>query len=134
MKIPNMCVALVCAVLSCAGCLSPRTSGIVVEKGRLLVYDASFALNLEMISDSVMRTPEGFLRVQAKVRNANQTDFACQYRFEWKTASGIVQTHAMTPWRPAVLHGSDETVFEAVSTVPGADDFRLIVRRSNHDF
>lgn len=114
-----------------SGCLSPKTSGMVVEKGRLLIHDASFALNLEMVSDTVARTPEGFLRVQAKVRNTNETDFRCQYRFEWKTASGILQTHAMTPWRPVVLHGRDETVFEAVSPIPGADDFRLIVRRSN---
>lgn len=124
----------VCLTFSLCGCLSPKTSGMAVEKGRLLVHDAAFALNLEMVSDTVARTPEGFLRVQVKVRNANQTDFDCQYRFEWKTASGIVQTHAVTPWRPAVLHGRDETVFEAVSAIQGADDFRLIVRRSNHDF
>ncbi|MBR3822861.1 MAG: YcfL family protein [Kiritimatiellae bacterium] len=121
--------AIVSIVVFFAGCLSPKTSGVVVEKGRLIVHDASFALNLDMVSDTTQRTPEGFLRVQAKVRNTNHVDFRCQYRFEWKTPQGVVQTHALAPWRPVVLHGRDETVLEAVSLVPGADDFRLILRR-----
>lgn len=119
------------AMVFVAGCLSPRTSGVVVEKGRMLVHDASFALNLDMVSDTMKRTPEGFLWVQAKVRNTNQTDFKCQYRFEWKNPGGMTQTHALTPWRPIVMHGRDETVFEAVSTIQGIDDFRLAVRRIN---
>ena len=123
-----VCVAAACLV---SGCLSPKTSGVVVEKGRLLVHDPSFALNLEMVQDARERTPEGFLHVQATVRNTNQRDFRCQYRFEWKTPQGLVQTHAMTPWRPVVMHGRDETVFEATSTLAGTDDFRLAIRREN---
>lgn len=121
-------VAVTCLV---CGCLSPKTSGVVVEKGRLLIHDPSFALNLEMVQDAREKTPEGFLHVQATVRNTNQADFRCQYRFEWKTAQGLVQTHAMTPWRPVVMHGRDETVFEATSTLAGTDDFRLAIRRAN---
>ena len=126
-------LSIACAAVTClaCGCLSPKTSGVVVEKGRLLVHDPSFALNLEMVQDARERTPEGFLHVQAKVRNTNQTDFSCQYRFEWKTSQGLVQTHAMTPWRPVVMHGRDETVFEATSTLAGTDDFRLAIRRAN---
>lgn len=133
MNTPCRCLGLIfCSALLFCGCLSPRTSGVVVEKGQLLIHDPSFALNLEMVNDAVRSTPEGFLHVQVKVRNINQTDFACQYRFEWKTAQGLVQTHALSPWRPVVLHGGAETVLEAVSTVPGADDFRLALRRVNH--
>lgn len=129
MKIKSyVCIAATC--LAC-GCLSPKTSGVAVEKGRLLIYDPSFALNLEMVQDARERTAEGFLHVQAKVQNTNQTDFRCQYRFEWKTSQGLVQTHAMTPWRPVVMHGRDETVFEATSTVQGSEDFRLAIRRTD---
>lgn len=126
-------LSIACVVATClaSGCLSPKTSGVAVEKGRLLIHDPSFALNLEMVQDARERTPEGFLHVQATVRNTNQVDFRCQYRFEWKTVQGLVQTHAMTPWRPVVMHGRDETVFEATSTVQGAEDFRLAVRREN---
>ena len=126
-------LSIACVVATClvSGCLSPKTSGVAVEKGRLLIHDPSFALNLEMVQDARERTPEGFLHVQATVRNTNQVDFRCQYRFEWKTVQGLVQTHAMTPWRTVVMHGRDETVFEATSTVQGAEDFRLAVRREN---
>lgn len=124
-------IACTVGCLLAGGCLSPRTGGVVVEKGRLLIHDPSFALNLEVVQDARERTPEGFLHVQTTIRNMNQTDFRCQYRFEWKTAQGLVQTHAPTPWRPAVIHGRDETVFEAVSPLKDTEDFRLSVRRSD---
>ena len=60
MKISKIAVAV--AVLSLAGCLSPKTSGVWVEKGHLYIEDAAFALNLNMVQDAMERTPEGFLR------------------------------------------------------------------------
>ena len=76
------------------------------------------------------RTPEGFLHVQVMVQNTNQQDYPCQYRFEWKTKQGMVQTHASTPWRPVVFHGRDVVPLEAVSPLQGTDDFRLSIRRA----
>lgn len=129
MKISKIAVAV--AVLSLAGCLSPKTSGVWVEKGHLYIEDAAFALNLNMVQDAMERTPEGFLHVQVMVQNTNQQDYPCQYRFEWKTKQGIVQTHAPTPWRPIVFHGRDVVPLEAVAPLQGADDFRLSIRRAN---
>ncbi len=114
-----------------AGCLSPKTSGVWVEKGRLYVEDAAFALNLNLVQDAMERTPEGFLHVQVTLQNLNQQDYRCQYRFEWKTAQGMVQTHANTPWRPLVLHGRDVAPLEAVSPLQGTADFRLVIRRAD---
>ena len=113
-----------------AGCLSPKTSGVWVEKGHLYIEDAAFALNLELVQDAMERTPEGFLHVQVTVQNTNQQDYPCQYRFEWKTKQGMVQTHASTPWRPVVFHGRDVVPLEAVSPLQGTDDFRLSIRRA----
>lgn len=123
-------IAVACAA-ALAGCLSPKTSGVWVEKGHLYIEDAAFALNLELVQDATERTPEGFLHVQVTVRNNNQQDYPCQYRFEWKTKQGMVQTHAPTPWRPLVLHGRDVAPLEAVSPLQGTDDFRLSIRRAN---
>ena len=128
MKISKIAVAV--AVLSLAGCLSPKTSGVWVEKGHLYIEDAAFALNLNMVQDAMERTPEGFLHVQVMVQNTNQQDYPCQYRFEWKTKQGMVQTHASTPWRPVVFHGRDVVPLEAVSPLQGTDDFRLSIRRA----
>ncbi len=129
MKISKIAVAV--AVLSLAGCLSPKTSGVWVEKGHLYIEDAAFALNLNLVQDAMERTPEGFLHVQVTVQNTNQQDYPCQYRFEWKTKHGMVQTHAPTPWWPIVFHGRDVVPLEAVAPLQGADDFRLSIRRAN---
>lgn len=128
MKISKIAVAV--AVLSLAGCLSPKTSGVWVEKGHLYIEDAAFALNLNLVQDAMERTPEGFLHVQVTVQNTNQQDYPCQYRFEWKTKQGMVQTHAPTPWRPVVFHGRDVVPLEVVSPLQGTDDFRLSIRRA----
>lgn len=117
--------------LSFAGCLSPKTSGVWVEKGHLYIEDAAFALNLNLVQDAMERTPEGFLHVQVTVQNMNQQDYRCQYRFEWKTAQGMVQTHAKSPWYPLVLHGRDVVPLEAVSPLQGTADFRLAIRRAD---
>ena len=122
-------IAVVTAFLAFAGCLSPKTSGVWVEKGHLYIEDAAFALNLNLVQDAMERTPEGFLHVQVTVQNTNQQDYPCQYRFEWKTKQGMVQTHASTPWRPVVFHGRDVVPLEAVSPLQGTDDFRLSIRR-----
>lgn len=126
-----MKILAVLVLAACAGCLSPRTSGVWVEKGHLYIEDAAFALNLELVQDAMERTPEGFLHVQVTVQNTNQQDYRCQYRFEWKTAQGLVQTHAQTPWRPIVLHGRDVAPLEAVSPLKGTADFRLSIRRAD---
>ena len=118
-----LCVMVVC------GCLSPQTSGMSVEKGKLIIDDASFALNLELREDACERTPEGFLHVQVALKNTNDYDFPCQYQFVWKDGNGLVQRHAKAPWTPIVLHGGEETVLDAVSTIPNSADFRLNLRR-----
>ena len=113
-----------------AGCSFPKTSGMMVEKGRLFIEDPAFASNIEVVRDIREKTPEGFLQAQVVVKNTNRTDYECQYRFEWKTKQGLVQTHAKTPWRPIVLHGRDVVPLEAVSPLQGTDDFRLAIRRA----
>ena len=117
-----------CAV-ALSGCLSARTSGVMVEKGRLAIEDPAFAANIELVGDARERTTEGFLHVQATVKNANREDFHCQYRFEWRGENGMMQTQTPTPWRPMVLHGRETVELEAVSPIQGTGDFRLVVRR-----
>lgn len=112
-----------------SGCFSPRTSGIGVEKGRLFIEDSSFALNLDLVQDIREKTAEGFLHVHVSLRNTNHQDYKCQCRFEWKTPQGLVQKHAVTPWRPLVLHGRETMTLDAVSPLQGTDDFRLVIRR-----
>ena len=112
-----------------AGCSFPRTSGVMVEKGRLFIEDPAFASNIEVVHDSREKTPEGFLQAQVVVKNTNRTDYECQYRFEWFRGNGMKQTHAETPWRPILLHGRETAEMSAVSPLQGTEDFRLAIRR-----
>lgn len=129
---------LVVAVLGCAlavaagaGCLRGRmTSGVTAEGGRLLVEDPSFALNLELVRDARTRTKEGFLHAQATVKNTNRHDYRCQYQFVWFDEAGMAMSHALTPWKPLVLHGRETKNLDAVASVQGAADFWLKVRRA----
>ena len=125
--------ALVCVLaIGATGCLRGRmTSGVVTEEGRLIIEDPSFALNLELVRDARTRTPEGFLHAQATLKNTNRHDYSCQYQFTWFDAAGMAMPHALTPWKPLVLHGRETKELDAVSSVQGAADFRLKVRRAD---
>lgn len=125
--------ALACVLaIGGTGCLRGRmTSGVVTEEGRLIIEDPSFALNLELVRDARTRTPEGFLHAQATLKNTNRHDYRCQYQFTWFDEAGMAMPHAMTPWKPLVLHGRETKELDAVSSVQGAADFRLKVRRAD---
>ena len=112
-----------------AGCSFPKTSGMMVEKGRLFIEDPAFASNIEVVRDIREKTPEGFLQAQVVVKNTNRTDYECQYRFEWFRGNGMKQTHAETPWRPILLHGRETAEMSAVSPLQGTEDFRFAIRR-----
>lgn len=114
----------------CSGCLTPRTDGMSVEKGRLQIDNVPFSLNLEMIQDAMYKTNEGFLSVQVTLQNKNREDFECQYRFIWKDKDGLTLTHALSPWKPLVLHGKQKTIVEGVAPLGAATDFKLAVRGS----
>ncbi len=112
----------------CAGCLAPATDGVSVDQGRLTVESPSFASRIELVQSQTKRIEGGFLKVQATLRNRERRDSDCQYRFAWKDSDGMTIKSAETVWKPLPLHGREEAVLEAVCPVPGAADFRLVVR------
>ena len=124
----TLALFLMFASSSFFGCLAPRTSGVMVEKGRLIIKDAKFASNIKIISDGREKTELGYLHAQVVLENMNRDDYRCQYRFEWLGKNGLVQKHAFTPWRPIVLHGRTIERIDAVSPIPDTEDFILKLR------
>ena len=118
-----------CAAIS--GCMWPRTSGVMVEKGRFFIEDPAFAANIEVVRDACEKTSEGFLHAQVTLKNTNRDDYRCQYRFEWRGENGMMQTHQPSPWRPLVLHGREVKDLDAVSLLQDTADFRLTLRRED---
>ena len=118
------------AVLSaaCAGCMSPVTSGIAVEKGVLEFENDFFSSRIAASEDRTMKVAGDFLKAQVTVKNTGTRDLTFQYCFVWKDQYGTTITSAPTPWCSLVLHGREERVLQAVCPVAGAADFRLALR------
>lgn len=114
----------------CAGCISPVTAGVSAERGHLVVEDRAFASRIELLEDktALVDFGNGFLKTQVTLRSRDRRDLTCQYRFTWKDKDGLTLESAATVWTPLPLHGREEAVLEAVCPVPGAADFRLVVR------
>lgn len=126
MKKQLRCLSLLLVFAS--GCLAPKTGGIKVEQGRLVVEDRGFASRIEVVKDQTTMTGSGFLRAQVTLRNTGMRNFSCQYRFTWKDGNGMELTSAETPWNALPLHGREETVVEGICPVPKAADFCLVLR------
>ena len=124
-------LALLAVAASFAGCVTD-TSGIVVEKGRLVVHNQRFASHLEMQYQLKRETPSNFVHVQAFLQNADSKDFSFQYRFEWKDADGMMLRETNPTWKVATIHGRDTLALEGVSESPHAADFRLVVKPLQH--
>lgn len=116
-------------VLMTSGCFTQKTSGVMVQNGKIIVEDSVFAKNIKIIKDVKEKTSNGFLHVQVSVQNTNRTDFECQYRFEWIRTNGMVQKHAPMLWRPIVFHGREVVELDAVSPIKNTEDFRLLIRK-----
>lgn len=120
---------VVCCLALCAGsCLSRKSAGVAAEQGILQVEDRTFATRLEVLQDQTVVRDGGFLKAQVTLKNTGMRDAAFQYRFLWKDRDGMTLKRAETLWTPLALHGREEAVVEGICPVPGAADFRLVIR------
>ena len=120
-------VLLIATSAVLAGCLTD-TSGIVVEKGKLVVHNQRLAAHLDMQYQLRRETPSNFIHVQAFVQNADESDFSFQYRFQWRDADGMMLRETIPVWKTATIHGRDTLALEGVSETPAAADFRLVIK------
>ena len=115
--------------LALSGCMSPVTSGVSLENRILQFENGVFASRIKVVDATPpAKIDGGFLKVQVTVENASKRDLDCQYRFVWKDDKGMVLTSAETLWLPLGLHGREQRVIEAICPVPGAEDYRLVLR------
>lgn len=113
--------------LAFSGCISD-TSGIVVEKGKLIVHNQRLASHIYLTHHLRRDTSTGFAHVQAVLQNADYGDIQFQYRFEWYDKDGMLLEETSPMWHIARVHGKDRKVLEAVSESKQASDFRLVIR------
>ena len=111
-----------------SGCVIKDTSGIVVEKDHMIVYNARFASHITMEYQLKRTTEPGFIQVQSWLQNADSGDIRFQYRFEWLDKDGMLIEETSPIWHVASIHGKDRKVLEGVSESKSAADFRLVIR------
>lgn len=114
--------------LCSGGCLSRKSAGVAAERGILQVEDRTFATRLDVVQDQTVMLDDGFLKAQVTLKNTGMRDATFQYRFLWKDRDGLMLKRAETLWTPLALHGREEAVVEGICPVPGAADFRLVIR------
>ena len=120
--------AVLLLALCAGGCLTRQSAGFSAEQGILQVEDPVFAKRLQVVQDQSVMDDRGFLKAQVTLKNAGTRDATFQYRFTWKDRDGMTLKGADTLWTVLPMHGREEAVLEAVCPVPGAADFRLVVR------
>lgn len=122
-------LSIVCCLALCAGgCLSVKSAGVAAERGILQVEDRTFATRLDVVQDQTVMIDGGFLKAQVTLKNTGRRDATFQYRFLWKDRDGMTLKRAETLWTALALHGREEAVVEGICPVPGAADFRLVIR------
>ena len=116
------------AFILASGCLSSVTSGISAEGGRVSIENVEFASRVQLVEDRTVFIGGGFLKAQVTLRNNEKRDVAAQYKFIWKDRDGLTMKSAENAWSHFTMHGREETVIDAVCPVPGATDFRFVLR------
>ena len=114
-------------VAAFSGCITD-SSGIVVEKGKMIVYNQRLASHMTLTHHLRRDTTTGFVHVQAVLQNADFGDIQFQYRFEWYDKDGMLIEETSPMWHTALVHGKDRKVLDAVSESKQASDFRLVIR------
>ena len=85
------CILILASALAIvfAGCITD-TSGVAVEKGKMIVYNQRLAAHMTLTHHLRRDTATGFIHVQAVLQNADYGDIQFQYRFEWYDADGML--------------------------------------------
>ena len=123
-----LCIVFCALCIVFSGCMSPVSSGVSAEKGILQFENGFFSSRIKVIGDQTVKLDGDFLKAQVTVQNSGKRDLNCQYRFVWKDKHDMTLTSAETLWLPLNLHGREKSVLEAICPVPGAADFRLVLR------
>ena len=76
----SMAILVSSLVVAFAGCITD-TSGIAVEKGKMIVYNQRLAAHMSLTHHLKRDTKTGFVHVQAVLQNADYGDIQFQYRF-----------------------------------------------------
>lgn len=125
-------VLLGVALLALGGCYT-RTSGIIVDNGKIIVNEWRIANKIEYVGEITAKTELGFSRAQVEIVNKKRYDYRFQYKFTWFDADGLVIDETANVWKTDLVHGLDSAWLEAVCESPRAAKYRISIRKYIED-
>lgn len=90
-----------------------------------LNYDGTLNLRAQVVRLNERTLDNGFLQVQAEIRNRTLDRQVVNYRFDWIDSSGMQVKTSLSNWKTLSLAAKENRLISAVAPTPDAVDFRL---------
>lgn len=130
MKPKSLLLSSLAAIAGLAGCKTTESYAEVKGAGPAQIFHASDGLGSQVSMQNFLRAEvNGLLEAQVDLKNNKSGDLRIEYMFEWFDARGFKIESSVEHWTPATLNGNHIRVVRAISPKPGADSFRIHVRR-----
>lgn len=71
------------------------------------------------------RTPDGFLKIQARLYNGTNKRAKINYRFQWVDSQGMQIDTLLSTWKQLSIAGRETTLIQAIAPTKDATDFTL---------
>lgn len=122
-------LSLACFIAGCqtVNSYEPKEQQAVTHRvvDKRVESDLSLVDKAHMVELITAHTPDGFLKVQAKLYNGTNTRAKINYRFEWVDESGMLIDTPLSTWKQVSLAGRENVLIQGMAPTKNAVDFRL---------
>ncbi|WP_391087511.1 DUF1425 domain-containing protein [Vibrio sp. NH-UV-68] len=115
--------------LTLLGC-ADNTAGLRIDGASQTVIFGDNVLAGRLVIDDISTTEvDGRARGAVRLVSHYSGDQHVQYRFYWYDDQGLEVNTKLSPWRQAVIRGTEEVSLSEVSINPNGRQFRIQIRQ-----
>ncbi|MEF1291667.1 YcfL family protein [Vibrio sp. M260118] len=119
----------IAAALTLMGCASSNTAGLRIDgASQTVLFGDNVLAGSVSIQDISTIDVDGRTRGIVRLLNQTKGDQHIQYRFYWYDDAGLEVNSKLSPWRQAILRGTEEISISEVSIHPNGRQFRVQIR------
>lgn len=123
-------LALITVSLALMGCASSNTAGLRIDgASQTVLFGDNVLAGRLTIEDISTVDVDGRARGIVRLINQSKGDQYIQYRFYWYDDQGLEVNNKLSPWRQAILRGTEEISISEVSINPNGRQFRVQIRQ-----
>ncbi|MGA1870400.1 MAG: DUF1425 domain-containing protein [bacterium] len=93
----------------------------------IIVHNNTLARSVQIVALH-SRVVNNVRQVWVQVKNTQDSDLACEYRFQWLDKKNSEIKEGAEQWRPALLYGQEVKTLVSVSPHPSAEIFKIHMR------